>query len=512
MKNTNQLAGLVRAAVLCLTAALLAACDADDFTRTAGAIPDQEDLTAVGGVLRRETTPEQVSILKIDEGQPATDAVFYQLTQPAAQAVTVTLDVDATLLDEYNKGKEGEAVLPLFPVEKLTFVDGKTFTVAAGERISNRLTLSFSREGVEKGMYLLPLRASVGDKLRTDENDQILYYRLVVAQHIEESDLDDLGFKIVCYVNTEEMNPLVGMQFSVWCYDMLNDIEATKTWIDVEILRKAAIKLHESNGRAILDLGMDLQYVLDNRDKYILPLQKSGRKVLMCIQGGNTGLGFCNLSDEQITDFIYQLKYVCDNYGLDGVNFFDIDALYGKDGTPEPIPASYAKLIKATKEALGSDRLVTVACDAESTEFLAEEQEGIEAGKYIDMAWSGIFDKVVNPYEEEAELQPIIGLEPSKWGSVLLKIYNDSQMYKNKEVLKPAIVDLYRNHTEAANIFAFYDIPSTMQGTELGPGGTFNQILCEALTDEDLEYDGMLYDTQLTREYMQFYHSFDKDW
>ncbi len=503
----------MRLAVFCLTIAALAACEADDFTRKAGKMPDKEDITAVGGVLRREKTPEQTSLLKIDEGQPTVDAILYRVSQPAAQPITVAVDVDESLVDEYNKGKTEEAKLKLFPVEKVAFPDGKTFTIAQGAKVSDKLSLSFSRDGVEKGMYLLPLRASVaGAGVDAAAEKQILYYRLVVAEHIEESELDDLGFKIICYVNTEEMNPLVGMQFSVWCYDMLNDVEATKTWIDVEILRKAAIKQHETNGRAILELGADLQYVLDNRDTYLLPLRKSSRKVLMCIQGGNTGLGFCNLSDEQITDFVYQIKYVCDNYQLDGVNFFDIDALYGKDGMPEAIPASYVKLIKATKEALGSERLVTVACDAESTDFLAAAQDGIEVGQYIDMAWSGVFDKVVNPYEEGAELKPVAGLETSKWGSVLLKIYNDTQMYKNKEFLKPAIIDLYRNHQEAANIFAFYDIPSTMQGTELGPGGTFNQILCEALTDENLEYDGMLYDTQITREYMQFYHSFDKDW
>jgi len=53
---------------------------------------------------------------------------------------------------------------------------------------------------------------------------------------------------------------------------------------------------------------------------------------------------------------------------------------------------------------LGDDKLVTVACDAESTDLLATAHDGIEAGKYIDYAWSGIFDKVVDAY---ADLSPL---------------------------------------------------------------------------------------------------------
>lgn len=152
-----------------------------------------------------------------------------------------------------------------------------------------------------------------------------------------------------------------------------------------------------------------------------MPLQKSSRKVLICITGGNTGLGFCNMTDEQTADFVFQLKYVVETYKLDGVNYFDIEASYGKDGMPGVNPASYAKLIKATKEALGDDKLVTVACDAESTDLLATAHDGIEAGKYIDYAWSGIFDKVVDAYADGAELKPIAGLEQSKYGGALLK-------------------------------------------------------------------------------------------
>ena len=398
MKNMNKITGLLRTSALCLTLAAMAACDAEDFTRTAGDIPGKDDLANVGGVLRREKTPDQISALKLSEEQTTTDAVFYQLTQPAAADVTVTVDADATLVDEYNKDKQGDAKLTLFPLENVTFEGGKTLTVKRGEKTSPALTVTLSREGVEKGAYLLPLRATVANNdMSPSEKDQVIYYRILVGEIVPETQLDAYAFKIVGYVNTEEMNPLMGTKFYAETFDPdFNTI--TQTWIDIEVLRPAALKFDKTTRRAMLDIGPDLQYVLSNRDKYLMPLQKSSRKVLICITGGNTGLGFCNMTDEQTADFVFQLKYVVETYKLDGVNYFDIEASYGKDGMPGVNPASYAKLIKATKEALGDDKLVTVACDAESTDLLATAHDGIEAGKYIDYAWSGIFDKVVDAY------------------------------------------------------------------------------------------------------------------
>lgn len=353
--------------------------------------------------------------------------MFYQLTQPAAADVTVTVDADATLVDEYNKDKQGDAKLTLFPLENVTFEGGKTLTVKRGEKTSPALTVTLSREGVEKGAYLLPLRATVANNdMSPSEKDQVIYYRILVGEIVPETQLDAYAFKIVGYVNTEEMNPLMGTKFYAETFDPdFNTI--TQTWIDIEVLRPAALKFDKTTRRAMLDIGPDLQYVLSNRDKYLMPLQKSSRKVLICITGGNTGLGFCNMTDEQTADFVFQLKYVVETYKLDGVNYFDIEASYGKDGMPGVNPASYAKLIKATKEALGDDKLVTVACDAESTDLLATAHDGIEAGKYIDYAWSGIFDKVVDAYADGAKLKPIAGLEQSKYGGALLKTNNTQE-------------------------------------------------------------------------------------
>lgn len=509
MKNMNNILGLLRTSALCLTLAVMAACDAEDFTRTAGDIPGKDDLANVGGVLRREKTPDQISALKLGEEQTTTDAVFYQLTQPAAVDVTVTVDADATLVDEYNKDKQGDAKLALFPLEKVTFEEGKTVTVKRGEKISPALAVTLSREGVEKGAYLLPLRATVANNdISPSAKGQVIYYRILVGEIVPETQLDAYAFKVVGYVNTEEMSPLMGTKFYVETFDLdFNTI--IQTWIDIEVLRPAALKFDKTTRRAMLDIGPDLQYVLSNRDKYLTPLQKSSRKVLICITGGNTGLGFCNMTDEQIADFVFQLKYVVETYKLDGVNYFDIEASYGKDGMPGVNPASYAKLIKATKEALGDGKLVTVACDAESTDLLATAHDGIEAGKYIDYAWSGIFDEVVDAYTDGAKLKPIAGLEQSKYGGTLLKTHNTQESAQLNPILTPAVKSLYRE-TQSGNVFAFWDMPTNSAGYEEGPKSAFN-IVADAVTDWDWEYDGMILLINVNLDFNN-YGNFRKDW
>ena len=212
MKNMNNILGLLRTSALCLTLAVMAACDAEDFTRTAGDIPGKDDLANVGGVLRREKTPDQISALKLGEEQTTTDAVFYQLTQPAAVDVTVTVDADATLVDEYNKDKQGDAKLALFPLEKVTFEEGKTVTVKRGEKISPALA---------------------DNDISPSAKGQVIYYRILVGEIVPETQLDAYAFKVVGYVNTEEMSPLMGTKFYVETFDLdFNTI--IQTWICLE--------------------------------------------------------------------------------------------------------------------------------------------------------------------------------------------------------------------------------------------------------------------------------------
>lgn len=133
----------------------------------------------------------------------------------------------------------------------------------------------------------------------------------------------------------------------------------TVAWYDavgnIINLRTVVLDYDAATGRALLNLGNDMRYVLDHTVKYIRPLQEHGSKVCISLEGGGSGLGFCNLTDEQIADFVAQVKAVIENYELDGINLWDRNAGYGKEGMPAVNTTSYPKLIKAMRESLGSE-------------------------------------------------------------------------------------------------------------------------------------------------------------
>lgn len=145
----------------------------------------------------------------------------------------------------------------------------------------------------------------------------------------------------------------------------------TVAWYDavgnIINLRTVMLDYDAATGRALLNLGNDMRYVLDHAVKYIRPLQEHGSKVCISIEGSGKGLGFCNLTDEQIVDFVAQVKTVVEEFGIDGINLWDRSAGYGKEGMPAVNTTSYPKLIKALREALGSEKLLTVTVYGEPT-------------------------------------------------------------------------------------------------------------------------------------------------
>ena len=358
-------------------ALMLAACSEETFTREIGSMPDEDAITGVSAELYRPSSMN--GIIRLIE-EDVTDQLRIRLSQAAPEAVNVTVAPDAELCEAYNK--EHGTDFALFPVENVSFGSGNgAVAVEAGKKESADLTVTFKREGVEKGRYLLPVRATVaGETVSAPDQQQVHFYRLLVIEPTEATELAVYPFKMVGYVNTDEMNPLIGNGFLCEVTDMIEFNMVEQTCFDIEILRTASIGFDKALQHPMLKLNPDLQYILENREQYIVPLQKNGHQVLFCITGSSDGLGFRNLTDEYIADFVYQVEKVVTGYRLDGVNFFDIESVYDKEGMPAIDPTSYAKLIKATKEALGAEKLVTIACDAASSEELSVAQDGIEAG------------------------------------------------------------------------------------------------------------------------------------
>jgi hypothetical protein len=70
-------------------------------------------------------------------------------------------------------------------------------------------------------------------------------------------------------------------------------------------------------------LNPNVRHILNNRNKYIQPLQDKGIKVLLGLLGDHDGISFGTMTDAQRATFMANLRSKVDSYGLDGVDFDD---------------------------------------------------------------------------------------------------------------------------------------------------------------------------------------------
>ena len=417
-----------------LLAAGLMACTADPVETVRGSIGDKESLGATYGILRSAASAGNTVAVALTVGaDPAVQQLYFEQTQPAAAAASVTLRVDEELVATFNAANE--TACEVLPAANYDFPDGTTLSVAAGKQQSDPLRISLHADGLDAGTYLLPVTAAAAGE---SDDSQTLYYVVSVREPYIDPDGYDLhdgsDLFFVFYINTKDFQPLLAQDYIIRNWDMMNI--TGYNWMsmigNIINLRTVTIQYDESTGRALLDLGTDMTYVLGHTSKYIRPLQEQGRQVCLSLEGGGTGLGFCNLSDEQIADFAAQVANVVKVYDLDGINLWDRNAGYGTvEGMPETNTTSYPKLIKAMREALGSDKLLTLTVYEEPTATFwdTEATGGIAVGEYLDYAWSGYnkyteLPQILDPWHPDESYvsaytqKPIAGLDPSKFGCV----------------------------------------------------------------------------------------------
>lgn len=340
-------------------------------------------------------------------------------------------------VEGYNKNNQGLIDELLINGSPETYI-----TIKAGETVSDEIELFFKRENLRKGTsYLFPIKAT---DTSTGEDLCELNY---VIRPSEETMIStgEKDFVAVSYIDTEVMQPLIAKYLSIQIKVVKRTgrkRETTQIYdgrlIDILNIRSAYIKLEQD--KIALSLTEDLQHVLKNKDRYIVPIQKDDIKVCLCVKGGGTGAGFSNLTANQIAEFVTQLKVAIDMYGLDGINLWDDGAGYDKDGAAPVNGESFAKLIKAIKTAM-PDKLLTLVDTRETTEALCDPVAGISVGDYLDYAWSSL-DDFLAPYESNATLRPLAKVPENKYGTIFMhdimdlnmdQIMNIGEFFENME-------------------------------------------------------------------------------
>lgn len=491
IKTKNAVVTLLCAAAL----AGLWACEADPVETGRGSLPDKEPLENTYAMIRSVYSPTYRAVVNlVENGGAVTDPVRCRLTRPAEKAVTVKAASDEALVKEYNE-KYGTEFLTM-PDANVLLAGNGTFTVEAGKQVSDKIQITFKGDGLAPGSYLAPITiTSSGDVTAAEEGT--LYYAVKV-RGLQKGNYElDPENTTVFYVNTSTYSPLLADVWIVQKTDVYAPNMPTlweRTYGNIVNLRTVQLGYEAETGRAELVLNSDMRYVLENADKHIRPLQDKGRKVCLCLEGGSTGLGFCNLTDEQIADFTAQVKACVEEYALDGVNFFDRNAGYGMEGT-EDMPAvnttSYPKLIKAMREALGDEKLVTVADYEEPTSYFwdTEATGGIKVGEWVNYVWSGymseqediqLFDPwnhiVQSEGEENGMTFPVnnherkafAGLQPENYGAFAVPFYDMNNEYYQNSIgfMNIAIWRMFGWST--SNILVFGDLITNIQGSYEG--------------------------------------------
>ena len=488
----------------------LAACTADPIDTTRGELPDKEPLENTYVSVRSQFSPVERSVVYLMEGTGTTsDPMYCRLNRPAEKNLNLQTAPDESQVEIYNT-QYGTDFLTM-PAANIQIADNGQISIAAGERISEKVKVTFKADGLTAGNYLAPISIS-SEEVTPSENGGTLFYAVKV-RGLEVGDYElDTENTTVFYVNTSDYSPLLADVWVISKEDLMSPSMPTvwqKTYGNIVNLRTVQIGYDEATGRALLNLNSDIRYVLEHADLHIRPLQDKGRKVCLSIEGSNSGLGFCNLTDAQIADFVAQVKACLETYDLDGVNLFDRNAGYGEvEGMPAMNTTSYPKLIKALREAM-PDKMLTLADYEEPTEYFwdTEATGGIEVGKYLDYAWSGYMSEaediqLLDPWgvidQNEGEMngmmfpvnnhprKSIAGLEQSQYGAFAVPFY-DVNNPANTEAIGFMNLWVWRMlGWSANNMLVFGDLITNIQGEY---EGQWNSIISLALTV--FEPDGM---------------------
>lgn len=155
---------------------------------------------------------------------------------------------------------------------------------------------------------------------------------------------------------------------------------------DIAVVFAANINYDTTKKSAYLHFNENVQKVLDNAATEIKPLQDKGIKVVLSVLGNHQGAGFANFpSQEAASGFAKQLSDAVDTYKLDGIDFDDEYAEYGKNGTGQPNDSSFVHLVTALRANM-PDKIISLYSIGPSAERLS--YDGVDITAKFDYAWN----------------------------------------------------------------------------------------------------------------------------
>lgn len=314
------------------------------------------------------------------------------------------------------------------PADHVTATLGEQ-TIPAGENglsIPVRIDLKGVGDPASNSSFLVILQAETVDAAGNTSSSRF-YYELMVdpvtlRQYPEriEGHGDSYMECGVIYIDPSWLDPRACLEPVITYTDPSTGEMSLYEYCDIVVILGGSVGYDPLTQMPQLNINRNLMHLLDNADRYLRPIQTRGVKVTFELTGAGSGMGFCNLNDAQRASLVAEIARVVEKYGIDGVNLNDEYTNYGANGLPGIDPASYAKFIRDLRAAL-PDKTITLTDLGEPSATLYEAHDGIEAGAYLDYAWTGTAADLTDPYAAGASRKPIAGLPRQCYGRIIAR-------------------------------------------------------------------------------------------
>lgn len=270
--------------------------------------------TQLNGLLVDETTNKNNSVIELRENEYSTNVVF-RLSKLPQKGVDVKIAVDESYAATYNAVHETD--FEVFPAANVKIAYNGTFVLAPDDKVtpSVKVTLTAFEGMKEDHTYIVPLTATTtteGVTFSATSSHMVLLvkdYRNKPNTHKGEN-----AMQTVLYFEVNDVNPLNALEFLT---------ESGKCFFDHVVLFAANINWDPEKKRVYVSNNENVQFLLDNNDKYLQPLRKAGMKVIISILGNHDESGPAQLSDMGAREFAREVAAYCRAYNLDGVAFDD---------------------------------------------------------------------------------------------------------------------------------------------------------------------------------------------
>lgn len=309
------------------------------------------------------------------------------------------------------------------PADHVTATLGEQ-TIPAGENglsIPVRIDLKGVGDPALNSSFLVILQAETVDAAGNTASSRF-YYELMVdpvtlrqyPERIEGHGESCVECGVI-YIDPSWLDPRACLEPVILYTDPSTWETSLYEYCDIVVILGGSVGYDPLTQMPQLNIDRNLLHLLDNADRYLRPIQTRGVKVTFELTGAGSGVGFCNLDDAQRASLVAEIARVVEKYGIDGVNLNDEYTNYGANGLPGIDPASYAKFIRDLRAAL-PDKTITLTDLGEPSATLYEAHDGIEAGTYLDYAWTGTAADLTDPYAAGASRKPIAGLPRQCYG------------------------------------------------------------------------------------------------